>query len=74
LIEYVFAFLFIRVKATTQKVLEKKQFQNEKHDKEFDQYDQPELLTDGHASKPIVIEIENVTKRPANRTDHAICS
>jgi hypothetical protein len=46
----------------SKKVLEEKKLQDGEHDKELDKYDDPQLFTNGHAAKAIVIEVENPVK------------
>lgn len=49
----------IGFKICFQEIWKEKEFENSKHDEEFQQNNNPYLFAPGHCRKPLIIEIEN---------------
>jgi hypothetical protein len=59
LFKYIFTALLILVKPGLQEVREKEQFHDHEKNKNFDQDNDPQFLTDCHPPESIIVEAEN---------------
>jgi hypothetical protein len=59
LFNHVVTSFFIRIEVGFKKIRKEKEFENGKHDKQFDNDNKPQLSPPGHTPKSIVVKPEN---------------